>query len=190
VSDFVYDAEVGALVEYTAVGANGVVTYALDLLDHGFHFAEPVRVPYAQDLLFCHGRGQLVMSIEMCAPADPSAPSGTVEIPEGYDHASVALVVNRGALPSGDTAPGAITIRATAPSGTEYEARSLPGDTSTMLAFEEDEPVGTWSYEVVAASPGAAIIEGVVYRAFDVELPSGCFRSQVPSDVVAEACAA
>ncbi|MGH7859305.1 MAG: hypothetical protein ACREQY_18420, partial [Candidatus Binatia bacterium] len=79
-------------------------------------------------------------------------------------------------------------IDVTAPAGGEYAAASAPGDGSQMLLFHEDEPVGSWSYEVVAASPGYAIIEGVVYRAFDVELPSGCFLSAVPADVTAEAC--
>ncbi|MGQ0536745.1 MAG: hypothetical protein ACT4PT_11830 [Methanobacteriota archaeon] len=171
VAEYTYDAAIGALVSYVAAPPTGP-GWELSLLDHGFGYEGAVRVPYGQDLVFCHGRAVGVIAVEACSQGDPSPPQGMIEVPGSYDAATVALVLSSGAL-GGEPAAGLLQISATDPAGNRREERLLPGETGKMAPWSLEEPVGVWRYEATVVGPGFAILEGVAYRAIDVEIPSG-----------------
>ena len=186
VAEYTYQAASGAIASFTARTPAGAQVYALTLLGHGTGHVGLVRVPLGQDLLWCHGRASVAIAVESCAAGGPSAPIGTVEIPAGYDGATVALVLNPGAIEGRPASLLQITV--TEPQGRETSAWLRPGEPAKMVPWTTADPAGTWRYESLAGGPGAAIVEGVAYRLARVRLPAGCVEGAVPGGFAATSC--
>jgi hypothetical protein len=161
----VYDAEVGAIVEWTKAG---YATYRL--VDHGLDYEGVVTVPHEHDVIFINGRMAGVVNF---APLGPGAPVETVSIDPTYQRVSFAIILGA-ALPQ-DPGVGYYSEKATAPDGTVYELTLAPPESGLKIGFfSHDSPGGDWQLEHVAAGPGIAFIEGIAYHVFDVSLPDGC----------------
>lgn len=169
VGTLVYDATVGNIVSFTPSQDPG---YTLELVDHGFDHQGPVKVPYQQDLLLCHGALAGGASIEGCQ-IGPGSPEGTFEIPEGYDDVTGALLATALATAEDQAPPGAYQLEVTDPHDDMHELTMLPTEAGTLIPLHVDDPAGTWSYQAIAGGPGAVLVEGVAHQTLEVTLGQG-----------------
>lgn len=168
VGTLVYDATIGNIVSFTP---SQDPAYNLELVDHGFDYEGPIKVPYEQDLLLCHG-ALAAASIEGCA-LEPGSPEGTFEIPEGYDHVTGALLAAPAATAEGLAPPGAYRIDVTDPHDEMHQLTMLPTETGKLIPLHVDDPTGTWSYQAIAGGPGQILVEGVAHQTLEVTLGDG-----------------
>lgn len=159
-----YDSEVGTIV---ALDQEGYAT--LELLDHGFEYEGVVTVPHEHELIFFHGRlaGALGVGYQ---DMQPHPPVETITIEGDYDRVSFGLLLI-GLVPG-----GLYAVEATAPDGSTYDAQMVgtEQDQFDIHVHSNDDPAGDWDLSFVAAGPGGALMEGIGYHVFDIDLPSGC----------------
>lgn len=151
----IYDAEVGALASL-----DGPLGVTATVVDHGTDHAGEVVVPYDRSQRL---DGRFLGAADWAA--EPAPPTGTVDVPSGYDEAVVGLI-----LGGFGGAPGVYREEAKAPDGTTFEATStgefvLHLDRSTA-------PSGTWELTHAAAGPGFAATELVLYKVQTADLPA------------------
>ncbi len=170
----VYDAELGEAKKMTFNG------YAqVEVLDHGYNYTGPVRVPHAHDLVFFHGRfagGQPIG--QSGGSGGPQGPDEVIEVADFYDRVSFAIIIIDvpGFVANTGTGQGYYSQTAVAPDGTEYTLEMRPDDFAHIKLefFEHEDPAGQWRLNTVAAGPGQVLFEGIGYHSIDIELPSGC----------------
>jgi hypothetical protein len=159
-----YDAEVGTIVHLEQEG------YAtLELIDHGFEYEGVVTVPHEHDLIFFHGRLAGVVGIGF-QDMEPHPPVETITVGGDYDRVSFGLIL------AGLTPGGIYAVEATAPDGSTYQAQLIGTEENEISIYinSNNDPVGDWDVTFAAAGLGMAMIEGIGYHVFDIELPSGC----------------
>lgn len=143
-----------------------------EVLEHGFGYAGRVVVPYAHDLVVCHGRLQGVQAIDGCGlDSSPRAPVETIRLMGRYDRLSFALVLRPRPPAPAPVGPGYFEIQVTAPDGTVYAAATSPTEPGPVLAAHgHDQPMGNWQMRAIAGGPGDVIFEGPAYRVLEAAL--------------------
>ncbi len=170
----VYDAELGEARKMT------FNNYAqVEVIDHGYNYTGPVRVPHAHDLVFFHGRFAGGQPIGQSANGGgPQGPDETIDVGDFYDRVSFAIIIIDvpGFVANTGTGSGYYTQTATAPDGTEYSLSMTPDETRSIKLefYEHEDPAGEWALHTEAAGPGQVLFEGIGYHSIDIELPSGC----------------
>lgn len=148
-----YDARLGlpAKVEIPGYGS-------YEVTDHGFEHAGAVEAPVGRDLVILNGR----IGPALDPSLQPGPPVESVDVEEGYDRMTLALVL--GNLVVEDTT-GVYRASATAPDGTTYEATftPTPDDQVQISPHVHEDPAGTWDLEYEAGGPGVAVVEAVAY---------------------------
>lgn len=168
----VYDAELGAIVEFDAPG---YATY--NVVDHGFDYDGYIRVPHSHDLLFFHAR----LANTGAGFSEPTAgPIETITVPDEYDRTSFSLLffemVNFLASEAPDTVGhGVHHISVEAPDGTVFEATKDPTMGGHLIeSFSHDVVGGDWELTIATSGSAQVLLEGIGYVVFDVDLPEGC----------------
>ncbi|MBI4394177.1 MAG: hypothetical protein HY556_10365 [Euryarchaeota archaeon] len=156
-----YDAAAGEVTRFQHE------TYAeFQVIARGHGFQGKVAVPYAQDLIFQHGRLGGALNREN----GPAAPVDTISVRAGYDRASFVLIFAI-AGPS-PIAIGYMGEKVTAPDGTVFEASMAtpePGPFK-VVTKAHDKVAGDWQLQHVVVGPGFAGAEGIAYKVLKVEL--------------------
>lgn len=130
-----------------------------EVLDHGYGYEGKVLAPTGRDLVILNGRIGPVLDTTLM----PAPPVESVQVDEGYDRLTGALVLGNLVV---DGAPGVYRAEATAPDGSTYTAayRAGPqGPGVSITTFLQEDPSGTWELEFEAAGPGVAAVEAVAY---------------------------
>jgi hypothetical protein len=171
-----------AEVEFTGASDHFVLTYdaaagevtkfqheayaEFQVIARGHDFQGKVVVPYAQDLIFQHGRFGGAMNREN----GPQAPIDTIPVKQGYDRASFVLIF--GVLDPSPIAIGYMSEKVTAPDGAIFEASMAtpePGPFK-IVTKAHDKVGGDWQLQHVVVGPGFAGAEGIAYKLLKVDL--------------------
>lgn len=151
-----YDAAIG---EIRSIALEGYVRY--EVVEHGFGYGGRVVVPYAHDLVVCHGRVNAAQAIDDCGR--DAAPRGPVETIRVMDPPE----------PGGRRAAGSgfFGVEVEAPDGSVYRAAKSPAEAGpVLLPFGHAEPNGDWTMTAFAAGAGTVLFEGPAYRVLEVKL--------------------
>ncbi|HLE98069.1 MAG TPA: hypothetical protein VI997_11925 [Candidatus Thermoplasmatota archaeon] len=172
IAEVVYDASIHEISEAS------FPSHTWRVVEHGYGYTGWVTVPRAEHLVFLHGRVG-TPAIDVVNPG-PALPTDTVEVEGGFNRVSFILVAGNAVGSAG----GAYSEKATAPDGTVFELRQVPGGALAVAFFEHPDPDGTWQLEHLAAGPGFVFTEGIAYHQYDIELPTGRIRSDHSHEVV------
>ncbi|MBW3581547.1 MAG: hypothetical protein KY455_00460 [Euryarchaeota archaeon] len=163
-----YDATMGAISKLAIADYGGY-----EVIEHGYGYTGDVRVPAAQDLVFCDGRAVLVQAVDRCKlveATEPRGPEDRITVKAGYDAVSFGLFL-ADAQDTGPVAPGMLQIQVQDPSWNRYSAVKTPDDPGyLLLPYGGGDPAGEWTITSVAAGAGLAILEGVAYVSYEVSL--------------------
>jgi hypothetical protein len=154
-----YDASLG---EFRSFAVDSYAT--IEVVDHGFGYKGAVTVPHKQTFVFNPVRvaGALSGGLQPAPPVESIAVKG--------DFTRISFVALIGTF--ANTPTSYYSEKITDPSGKTYEFATMPGQPAGfyMKGFRSDKPVGSWSFQHVAAGPGIVLAEGLAYEARDVTL--------------------